>query len=170
MKVILIVIPIIAVLFAGCAKMTEDELWQKAELAKAAHNADSAIVLCQTLLSNYPEGKNAPAALFLIAESYNAKSDFHTAVNYYAAFAKKYPDLNATPLAMFFVGFIYNNNLQMPDSAKIAYQNFIAKFPTHDLAKSAQFELDNLGKTPDEIIGAKKDVAAKPKKVSKKQQ
>jgi len=169
MKCILIVVCAFVVIVAGCAKMSEDELWQKAEQTKAAHNADSTIILCQAILKDYPEGKTAPAALFLLAESYNAKNDFHAAVRYYAAFAKKYPDLNSTPLAMFFVGFIYNNNLQMPDSAKAAYQNFIAKFPNHDLAKSAQFELDNLGKTPDEIIGTKKDLAVKQKKVSKKQ-
>ena len=69
---------------------------------------------------------------------------------------------------MFFIGFIYNNNLQMYDSARIAYQNFIAKFPNHELAASAKFEIDNLGKTPDEIIGTKKELAVKTKKPSGK--
>ncbi|MGA7160149.1 MAG: tetratricopeptide repeat protein [Bacteroidota bacterium] len=155
-------------LLIGCAKMSEEELWQKVEQSQASANVDSTILMCQTILTNYPEGKNAPAALFMLGQAYNSKHDFHAAVNYYGAFVKKYPDLNSTPLAMFFIGFIYNNNLQMFDSARLAYQDFIAKFPNHSLAASAKFELDNIGKTPDEIIGMKKDVAIKAKKHSMK--
>ncbi len=152
----------------GCAKMTEDEMWQRVEQLQASANTDSTIQMCQAILTEYPEGKNAPAALFMLGQAYNGKHDYHAAVNYYSAFVKKYPDLKSTPLAMFFVGFIYNNNLQMFDSARVAYQNFIAKFPDHSLAASAKFELDNLGKTPDEIIGMKNDVAVKTKKPARR--
>ena len=167
MKFIVYAIPCVFLFLIGCAKMSEDELWQKVEQSRASGNADSTVQMCQAILKEYPEGKNASAALFMLAETYNAKHDFHAAVNSYSAFVKKYPDLNSTPLAMFFIGFIYNNNLQMPDSARIAYENFIARFPNHDLAASAKSEIDNLGKTPDEIIDAKNKVAAKAKTPSK---
>jgi TolA-binding protein len=168
MKFIVYIVPCVILFLIGCAKMTEDELWQKVEQSRASGNTDSTIQMCQAILKEYPEGKNASAALFMLAETYNGKHDYHAAVNCYGAFVKKYPDLNSTPLAMFFIGFIYNNNLQMFDSARIAYQNFITRFPNHELAASAKFEIDNLGKTPDEIIGAKKELAVKTKKPSKK--
>ncbi len=169
MKFIIYIIPCITLLLIGCTKMTEDELWQKVEKSRASGNADSTIQVCQTILKEYPEGKNASAALYLIAETYqNGKQDYRAAVNYYSTFVKRYPDLNSTPVAMFIIAFIYNNNLQMFDSARIAYQDFIARFPNHELAASAKFEIDNLGKTPDEIIGAHKELAVKPKKPSKK--
>lgn len=168
MKFSAYIVPCIILFLVGCAKMTEDELWQKVEQSRASGNTDSTVQMCQAILKEYPEGKNAPAALFMLAQTYNAKQDFHAAVDSYSAFVKKYPDLNSTPLAMFFIGFIYNNNLQMVDSARVAYQNFIAKFPNHELAASAKFEIDNLGKTPDEIIGVKKEVAMKTKKPSTK--
>jgi TolA-binding protein len=152
--------------------MTEDELWQKVEQARTGSNFDSTIQVCQRIVQEYPNGPKASAALYLLGETYqNGKHDYHTAINYYQAFVKKYPDLNATPVAMFIIGFIYNNNLQMIDSAKIAYREFVAKFPNHELASSAQFELENLGKSPDEIIGTNKDTAAiggKPKSQKKK--
>jgi TolA-binding protein len=125
--------------------------------------------MCQTILREYPNGKDAPAALYKLGEIYqDNKHEYQTAVRYYKAFAERYPDLNSTPVAMFVTAFIYNNNLQMVDSAKVAYMQFLAKFPQHELAASAKFELDNLGRTPDEIIGIKKEVATDSKKLSKK--
>lgn len=146
----------------GCSRMTEDELWQKAEQSRTGNNFDSTIQVCQTIVHEYPNGRKASAALYLLGETYqNGKHDYHAAINYYQAFVKKYPDLNSTPVAIFIIGFIYNNNLQMIDSARMAYQEFITKFPSHDLASSAKFELENLGKSPDEIVGTNKDAAVK---------
>lgn len=146
----------------GCSKMTEDELWQKVEQTRTGSNFDSTIQLCQMIVHDYPDGRKTSAAMYLLGETYqNGKHDYHAAINYYQAFVKKYPDLNSAPVAMFIIGFIYNNNLQMMDSARITYQEFIAKFPTHDLATSAKFELENLGRSPEEIVGTKSDVASK---------
>lgn len=146
----------------GCSKMTEDELWQKVEQSRTGSNFDSTIQVCQMIVQEYPNGQKTPAALYMLGETYkDGKHDYHTAINYYQVFVKKYPDLNSTPLAMFIIGYIYNNNLQMIDSARIAYQEFVAKFPNHELVSSAEFELKNLGKSPDEIIGTNKDAAVK---------
>ncbi len=169
MKFVVYIVPCVILFLIGCAKMTEDELWQKVEQSRASGNLDSTIQMCQATIKDYPQGKNASAALYMIAETYqNGKHDYRAAVNYYSAFVKQYPDLNSTPVAMFITAFIYNNNLQMFDSARVAYQNFITRFPNHELAASAKFEIDNLGKTPDEIIDTKKELAVKTKKLSGK--
>jgi outer membrane protein assembly factor BamD (BamD/ComL family) len=168
MKFMVYVFPCMILFLASCSKMTEDELWKKAEQVRAGGNADSTILLCQTILNDYPQGKEAAHALYMLAEAYNGKQEYHAAVNYYSAFAAKYPDSSATPVAMFLVGFIYDTNLQMLDSARTAYQNFLTRFPNHELAASAKSEIDNLGKTPDEIIGVSKDLAVKAKKPTKK--
>ena len=169
MKFVVYIVPCVILFLIGCAKMTEDELWQKIEQSRASGNLDSTIQMCQATIKDYPQGKNASAALYMIAETYqNGKHDYRSAVNYYSAFVKQYPDLNSTPVAMFITAFIYNNNLQMFDSARVAYQNFITRFPNHELAASAKFEIDNLGKTPDEIIDTKKELAVKTKKLSGK--
>ena len=169
MKSILYSALALGIVFAGCAKLSEDQLWQKVEETRVRGNYDSTIQVCQTLLKEYPDGKNASAALYMLGDmSQNATHNYAAAVNYYHAFVTKYPDLNSTPVAMFVMGFIYNNNLQMVDSARAAYNVFLAKFPNHELAASAKFELDNLGKTPDEIIAMKKSMDEKPKKLHKK--
>lgn len=153
----------------GCTKMSEEELWRRVEQSRTSGNVDSTILVCQEILQEYPAGQKAAPALYSLAESYqNGKHDYRASVIYYRTFVAKYPDLKSTPLAIFVAGFIYNNNLQMTDSARLMYQDFLARFPGHELAASAKFELDNLGKTPDEIIAAGKDVAAKPSQPKKK--
>ena len=66
---------------------------------------------------------------------------------------------------MFSTGFIYANNLNQVDSARAAYTLFLEKYPQSELAASAKGELENLGRTPEEIIG-KVEMAKKPKRTA----
>ena len=169
MKSLMLAVSAAALLVVGCARPTEEALWQQVQQTKAHGNYDSTVLSAQHLLKEYPDGKNAPAALFLLGDlNQNLIHNYPAAINYYRAFAEKYPADSSAPIAMFVVGFIYNNNLQMYDSARAAYEAFMAKFPNHALVASARFELENLGKTPEEIISSKKEVAEQPKKQSRR--
>lgn len=153
MKNISLALIIFAAFFMGCQKESEQSLWTKVEASAASANADSTVLLCQTLLKEYPTGTHAPAAVYMIAETYyRGKRDPRTAAGYYRYFVEKYPDRVQTPVAMFLIGFIYNNDIRNPDSARIGYEQFLAKYPKHDLASSATFELNNIGKTADAIL------------------
>jgi predicted TPR repeat methyltransferase len=50
------------------------------------------------------------------------------------------------------VGYLYNNQLGMTDSAEAAYRKFLSLYPQNELATSAQFELETLGKDPQELL------------------
>jgi outer membrane protein assembly factor BamD (BamD/ComL family) len=153
MKTFSIALVLSALVLAGCSKESEQSLWAKVEASRANNNPDSTIMVCRQIMSSYPTGRLAPGALYMVAETYyRTKHDPRTAAGYYREFIAKYPDLVQTPVAMFLIGFIYNNDLGNTDSAKIGYEQFLAKYPTHDLAKAAHFELDNLGKTADQIL------------------
>ena len=169
MKSLVVAAMAAAVLMTGCARPTEDALWQQVQQTKARGSFDSTLQAAQNLIREFPDGKNASAALFLLGDiNQNLKHDYPAAIRYYRAFAEKYPADSSAPIAMFVVGFIYNNNLQKYDSAKAAYESFMAKFPNHPLVASAKFEIDNLGKTPEEIISSKKEVAEQSKKQSRR--
>ncbi len=49
-------------------------------------------------------------------------------------------------------GFILANDLQDFDAAKETYELYIEKYPDGQLADDAKIELENLGKTPEEIL------------------
>ncbi len=153
---------VISFLFQSCSKQTDKKLWENIEQAKQNQQYDSTIQLCQTLLQEYPKSPLAHFALYTIAETYrNGKHDYPKALQYYRQYAEQYPNTEHTPVATFLVGFIYNNDLNNPDSAKVGYERFLSKFPNHELARSAKFELENIGKTPEEILSPKKHVVKK---------
>ena len=105
------------------------------------------------LVDRYEDAPESEVALFRRAVIYhNDLKEFEGAVSDYKLYAQRYPESPKTPLVMFLVGYIYNNELHSLDSAGAAYRRFLEKFPDHEMATSARFELDNLGKPPEEII------------------
>ena len=63
------------------------------------------------------------------------------------------------------MAFCYENDLRQKDKAKTLYESFLTKYPNHELAKSVQFSLDNIDKSPEQII---KEFEAKQPKTDKK--
>ena len=59
------------------------------------------------------------------------------------------------PHAQFMIGYIYANVINDEKSAKVEYQEFLKKFPNHELAPSVKFEIDYLGKSIEEIPALK---------------
>ena len=52
----------------------------------------------------------------------------------------------------FLKAFIYDNNLKDIKKARTAYSDFIQKYPKHELTDDAMISMDNLGKTPEQIV------------------
>jgi outer membrane protein assembly factor BamD (BamD/ComL family) len=53
---------------------------------------------------------------------------------------------------VFFKGYVYENLIRNLDKAKEIYLQFIEKYPESDFADDAQMALQNLGKTPEQMI------------------
>jgi TolA-binding protein len=153
---------IILFLFAyGCSSLSDEQLWQRVESAKKNQNWDSTKQVCEKILVQYPSGKYASWARFGLAESYRFKNQPREALNNYKMFIEQYPDMQPSALSLFLVGYIYNNNLQVPDSAKIFYEKFLMKYPSHDLVPTVKFELENLGKDPSQVLLEKEQAIKK---------
>ena len=63
-----------------------------------------------------------------------------------------YGDFAKVPECYFLKGFVYENNIKDIKQARIAYTEFITKFPNHDLRDDAEISMKNLGKTPEQIV------------------
>lgn len=100
--------------------------------------------------------KKAPAkaAEVLMKAAGVAKSieDFNKAIRLYSRAFEKFPDNPKRSTALFMIAFIYANDLGDLDKARDGYERFLKAFPDDELAQSARIELDNLGKSPEEII------------------
>ena len=55
----------------------------------------------------------------------------------------------------FMIGYIYANALNDFDKARSEYNEFLKRFPKHELSPSVKFEIDYLGKDINEIPALK---------------
>ncbi|HLF64221.1 MAG TPA: tetratricopeptide repeat protein [Saprospiraceae bacterium] len=74
-----------------------------------------------------------------------------------------YPDHKRSAQALFLKGFTYDNDLKDFETAKTVYTEFLRKYPNDEFASSAQFLLENLGKSDDELLKALQEKAAQNK-------
>jgi hypothetical protein len=74
--------------------------------------------------------------------------------NAYKTLVEKFPDSDLYPTALFQLGFMSNNYPQLKNLAysKECYELFLSKYPNHELSESVRFELENLGKSPEELL------------------
>lgn len=147
-----IFLAVCALLLLSCREFTDEELWIKVESAKANKNWDSTQLVCRKILTQYPSGKYASWARFGLAESYRYKNQPREALDNYKIFYSEHHTMQPSALSLFLIGYIYNNNLQMRDSAKYYFEIFLQTFPHHDLIPSVKFELESMGKDPDRAL------------------
>jgi TolA-binding protein len=149
-----------ALLIVACGGMNEEEAWNKAQQFHAEKNYQEALKYYQIIIDKYPQSPKASQASYLAASIYNNDlKDFPTAIRWYRKMYENYPESKDAPNALFTIGFIYNNELKEYDSARAYYQKFLQKYPNHDMAISAKFELENIGKDPNEILNLQTTLA-----------
>lgn len=87
-----------------------------------------------------------------LAQLEGGKGNYDKAVAHYNELLTLYPDDENAPLALFMIGFTYANELGNPVEAQMAYKEFLEKYPDSVLKSSVEFELKNMGKSPEEIL------------------
>jgi len=153
MKTPALCIATLAFFVAGCSKPSANDLFTQAREAQKAQQFPKALQLYANVVREYPQTAVAETSMFAIAAiRQNDTHELTEAVNAYAGYIEKYPDGSYAPVSLFLIGYIYNNELHNLDSAAVAYRRFLAKYPQHEMARSAQFELDHLGKPIDEFL------------------
>ncbi len=153
MNVQTLLVTVLTLTAAGCSKPPAEEMYATAREAQKARKFPLAIEAYTKVCQEYPQSTLADTSMFTIATiRQNDMSEYIEAVNAYKQYIEKYPTGVFAPLASFLIGYIYNNDLHNLDSAAAAYRLFLARYPHHEMAASAQFELENLGKPPDQIF------------------
>lgn len=119
----------------------------------ASNQAAARIVkLYNQLATDFPDDPKAAEYLFKAGEvSMGINMDFD-ALGYFERIERDYPNSNKAPHALFLQAFIWDNKLNDDGKAEFLYKKFLEKYPKHEMAKDAQFSLDNLGKSDEELI------------------
>jgi len=144
---------IILIIFIGCGeKKTKEQLNAEALRYEREENYKEAIKTFELLADKYPQANFADSVLFRIAQIYsNNLSDFEGSIATHKRLIEKYPESNFGLQSLFLVGFHYNNNIKDTVNARLYYEKFLEKYPNHELVTSVEWELQHLGKDPNEI-------------------
>lgn len=100
----------------------------------------------------FPDDSLAPGYLFKSAEIYMNLNAGQKAVTYYNKVYSQYPNYKKAAVCLFLQAFIYETQLGDLVKAKDFYSKFISEFPTHELVRDAKASIENLGKSPEELI------------------
>ncbi len=100
----------------------------------------------------YKKDTLSPLFLYRAAEASLYINQGLKAIGYLKHIEVDYPDFKNMGNVVFLIGFTYENNEKNYESARKYYQKFIDKYPEHPLAKDTKILINNLGKSPEEMI------------------
>ncbi len=103
-----------------------------------------AILISLFVLFSCTEKKSEAEYFKMAYDQYNQEK-YEPAIGNFKNIIEYYPEGENTPKATFMIGYIYANNIENLDAAKKYYELFIKKYPNHDLADDADYELQTLG-------------------------
>ncbi len=148
---------------SSCNSKTDKSLFDNAKKLVEQKKYSEAIKNYEKITKDFPQSSNVPEALFEMAKIYqgqvvknvDAKESLRKAVALYKKIFTKYPDSKRAESSIFMAAFILANELQDLNAARSAYKLYIEKYPDGELAKDAKIELQNLGKSPEEVLREK---------------
>ena len=88
---------------------------------------------------------------FTLANEQYGQEAYADAIENFKIILEKYPQGKTTEKSTFMLGFINANSLENLEEAKKYYTLFVEKYPDHDLADDAQYELNTLGQDVNDL-------------------
>jgi outer membrane protein assembly factor BamD (BamD/ComL family) len=143
MRTLKLLIPIIALFFGACQNNQPIEKTETlAELEKAVFSTPTLdTALGKKLLRAYRKDMESglkPEILFKAGEvAYNMPDREDEAMEYFQRLSIKFPKHEKAPHAVFYKGLIYENRWSDREMGAKAWEEFLVKYPTHELAHDA---------------------------------
>ena len=132
--------------------MMESRLFSSTVTSLNKESADSLLVLYTAFIKNFPSDTLSQKYIFKAANLYLNTGQGKQAIEMFGIYRADYPNDPKAAICLFFTAYVYENLLQNLDKAQETYILFIEKYPRHDFADDAQMALNNLGKSPDQIV------------------
>ncbi len=141
------------VLLIGCSGQDASDLMNQASDLQQDGKTAEALALYEQVAKDFADAPEAPQAMFRCALIYvNEQKDPVKAATTYELIAEKYPQSEWGHKGLFAAAYTYANEISNLDRAREAYQKYLKQYPDSSMAETARFELDNLGKSPEELL------------------
>lgn len=148
--------------FAACTPAIENDAQKITEAEEALFANDQGIAdrakaielvdMYVAYADQYPDDSMAVEYLFKGAEFSLNLGEGHRSIELYDRVMMEYPDFRKVPECMFLKGYVYENYLGELEEAEMIYRLFLEKYPDNAFADDAEISIQNLGKSPEELI------------------
>ena len=160
MRKTVLLFTIMFLLFSGCSTENEKDLMEKGSQQLEEKNYVEAVQTYERLVKEFPAKEEAGYAYLEMAKLYQGRAlrdisereSYLKAIEYYQKVYNDFPNLTEAPGALFMTGFLQANEIHDYEAARESYNMFLERYPEHELASSAESELENLGLSPEEIL------------------
>ena len=141
---------------SGKSKLNEEIAALETEISTGydAVKMEKLSVLYQEYINKFPQDSMVVEYLFrsgamniILRKGSEALSDFTILID-------KFPQNPYIAEAYYYRAYVYEDIIYDIASAKFAYQDFITRFPEHQLARDAALSIQYLGKSPEEILAS----------------
>lgn len=110
------------------------------------------VKLYEDYANKYPTDTMSAKYLFKAADVSAHSHNVQHAIELYKRVIENYPDYKKVPLAWFYIGFLYENELLQIDEAKKAYNTLLSKYPDFEQAEDVRWSLENINKSGEELM------------------
>jgi outer membrane protein assembly factor BamD (BamD/ComL family) len=158
----LVILPLMILALASCQpsrekqekKITamENRLFAPTSTGFEKASADSLMTLYATFIEKFPKDSLTPKYLFKAAGIAMNTGDGALAIKYFDKLYAEFPGDPKAPFCLFFKGYVQENVLHDYALARASYEMFLKKYPTNEFADDAQAAIENLGKSPDQMV------------------
>ena len=160
-KITLLIVISTSILITSCSseqqkmqttiETSEQQLKNDSSALPDKQKAADMIHLYVAYANKFQDDSMSAEYLFRAADLTNGMHQPQQAIELYQR-VQRYATYAKTPIALFLQGFVAETELQDMQKAKGYYEKFLKQYPDHKLASDVQTTLDNLGKSPEEII------------------
>ena len=114
--------------------------------------AEKLVIEYELFADEYPEDTAASKYLFRGGELAMAIQSSEKAVELFGRIYNDYSSYKKAGSALFLIGMVNDDQLKNLAEAQKHYRKFIAEYPNHNLIEAATLSLQNLGKSPDDLM------------------
>ncbi len=118
----------------------------------SVENGSKLIDLYTAFAKQFPNDSLAPAYWFRSAEVAASIHRPDLAIQFLDTVINNYPNYEHFATCHFYKGFVLENVARDLENARLAYQEFIDKFPNDPMVNDARISIENLGLTPEEML------------------
>jgi TolA-binding protein len=138
--------------FKASISTMEQSLFDKNHKMFNDSMAAAVIIAYEKYASLYPEDPLTPDYLFKAGEVSLGLGRAFNSISFFKKVYEKYPDYEKASHCLFLQAYVLDNHLNDDVNAGEIYNLFIQKFPGHPLARDAEFSIQHLGKSDEDLI------------------